>query len=71
VAAAEALRIDKRARSRRLSFGLGVAVCPFKGLACFDRADAEYFCGREQVVSEVVARLAADARGAPRSLGDR
>jgi DNA-binding SARP family transcriptional activator/WD40 repeat protein len=33
-------------------------VCPFKGLAFFDRADAEYYCGRERVVSELVARLA-------------
>jgi WD40 repeat protein/DNA-binding SARP family transcriptional activator len=32
-------------------------VCPFKGLAFFDRADAEYFCGREQLVSDVLARL--------------
>ena len=32
-------------------------VCPFKGLACFDRADAEYFCGRERLVSDLVARL--------------
>jgi WD40 repeat protein/DNA-binding SARP family transcriptional activator len=33
-------------------------VCPFKGLAFFDRADAAYFCGRERVVAELVARLA-------------
>jgi WD40 repeat protein/DNA-binding SARP family transcriptional activator len=33
------------------------AVCPFKGLASFDTADAEYFCGREQLVSDLVARL--------------
>jgi WD40 repeat protein/DNA-binding SARP family transcriptional activator len=32
-------------------------VCPFKGLAFFDRADAEYFCGRERLVSDVLARL--------------
>jgi WD40 repeat protein/DNA-binding SARP family transcriptional activator/energy-coupling factor transporter ATP-binding protein EcfA2 len=36
-----------------------VAVCPFKGLAFFDRSDAEYFCGREHAVSELVTRLAA------------
>jgi DNA-binding SARP family transcriptional activator/WD40 repeat protein len=35
-----------------------LGVCPFKGLACFDRADAEYFCGRERLVSDLVARLA-------------
>jgi WD40 repeat protein/DNA-binding SARP family transcriptional activator len=34
------------------------AVCPYKGLASFDRSDAEYFCGRERVVSDLVARLA-------------
>jgi WD40 repeat protein/DNA-binding SARP family transcriptional activator len=33
-------------------------VCPFKGLASFDRSDAEYFCGRERIVSDLVARLA-------------
>jgi hypothetical protein len=32
-------------------------VCPFKGLAFFDRADAEYFRGRERLVSDVLARL--------------
>ena len=33
-------------------------VCPFKGLASFDRADADYFCGRERVISDLIARLA-------------
>ena len=37
-------------------FGLS-GVCPFKGLAFFDRADAEYFCGRERLVSDLLARL--------------
>jgi DNA-binding SARP family transcriptional activator/WD40 repeat protein len=32
-------------------------VCPFKGLAFFDRGDAEYFCGRERLVSDLIARL--------------
>ena len=36
----------------------GRAVCPYKGLASFDRSDAEYFCGRERIVSDLVARLA-------------
>ncbi len=36
-----------------------LAVCPFKGLASFERSDADYFCGRERVVSELVTRLAA------------
>src|SRR5215472_1746009 len=34
-----------------------VGVCPFKGLAFFDRADAEFFCGRERLVADVLARL--------------
>lgn len=32
-------------------------VCPFKGLASFEVADAEYFFGRERLVAELVARL--------------
>jgi WD40 repeat protein/DNA-binding SARP family transcriptional activator/energy-coupling factor transporter ATP-binding protein EcfA2 len=32
-------------------------VCPFKGLASFDIADAPYFYGREKLVAELVARL--------------
>ena len=32
-------------------------VCPFKGLASYDVADAEYFFGRERLVRELVARL--------------
>jgi WD40 repeat protein/DNA-binding SARP family transcriptional activator len=37
-------------------------VCPFKGLASFEAADAPYFFGRERLVAELVARLV----GAPR-----
>jgi WD40 repeat protein/DNA-binding SARP family transcriptional activator len=32
-------------------------VCPFKGLAPFELADAEFFFGRERLVDELVARL--------------
>ncbi|HEY7729420.1 MAG TPA: BTAD domain-containing putative transcriptional regulator [Gaiellaceae bacterium] len=32
--------------------------CPFKGLAPFDPADAEFFFGRERLVGELVERLA-------------
>jgi DNA-binding SARP family transcriptional activator/WD40 repeat protein/energy-coupling factor transporter ATP-binding protein EcfA2 len=32
-------------------------VCPFKGLASFETADAPYFFGRERLVAELVARL--------------
>src|SRR5215218_9227735 len=33
------------------------AVCPYKGLAPFDAADAEFFFGRERLVAELVARV--------------
>ena len=33
------------------------AVCPFKGLAAFEAADAPYFFGRERLVAELVTRL--------------
>jgi WD40 repeat protein/DNA-binding SARP family transcriptional activator len=36
--------------------GVSVEICPFKGLSFFDCADAEFFCGREQLVSELLAR---------------
>jgi DNA-binding SARP family transcriptional activator/WD40 repeat protein len=36
---------------------VGLAVCPFKGLASFDVPDAEFFFGRERVIAELVARL--------------
>ena len=32
-------------------------VCPFKGLASFQVADAPYFFGRERLVAELIARL--------------
>jgi WD40 repeat protein len=37
--------------------GDGAPVCPFKGLASFQPADAPYFFGRERLVAELVARL--------------
>ena len=52
--------LELAARSVTTSAGVTEegAVCPFKGLASFDRSDAEYFCGREPMVSDLVARLA-------------
>ena len=35
-----------------------VAVCPFKGLASFGVGDSRFFCGRERIVDDLVARLA-------------
>jgi DNA-binding SARP family transcriptional activator/WD40 repeat protein len=34
-------------------------VCPFKGLASFDRSDADYYFGRERAIYDLIARLAA------------
>jgi WD40 repeat protein/DNA-binding SARP family transcriptional activator len=50
--------LDGSVRAATAASGAALpGVCPFKGLAFFDRADAEYFCGREQLVSDVLARL--------------
>jgi DNA-binding SARP family transcriptional activator/WD40 repeat protein len=35
-------------------------MCPYKGLASFGVADAPYFCGRDRLVAQLVARLAVD-----------
>ena len=35
----------------------GLVICPFKGLASFEAADADYFCGRERLVADLVAQL--------------
>lgn len=44
--------------SPRVSDARFKVVCPFKGLASYERADAPYFFGRERTVAELVARLA-------------
>jgi DNA-binding SARP family transcriptional activator/WD40 repeat protein len=36
---------------------VAAVVCPFKGLASFEGADAEFFFGRERVIAEVISRL--------------
>ena len=36
----------------------GSAACPYKGLAYFEAADEAFFCGRDRLVDELVARLA-------------
>ncbi len=48
-----ALDLPDRARA-----AVAPSVCPFKGLAAFEAADAFYFCGRERLLSELTARLA-------------
>jgi WD40 repeat protein/DNA-binding SARP family transcriptional activator len=35
-----------------------VDVCPFKGLAAFEAEDADFFFGRERLVTELIARMA-------------
>ena len=44
--------------TRPLSSPPAAVVCPFKGLAAFESSDAEFFCGRDRIVSELIARLA-------------
>jgi WD40 repeat protein/DNA-binding SARP family transcriptional activator len=56
---AELQAVDERAGAHGVQ--PGVLACPYKGLACFDVEDADVFFGREQLVAEMVARLA----GAP------
>ena len=47
-------------------------VCPFKGLASFEPADADYFFGRERLIAELVARLVgATLPRHRRSVGER
>jgi DNA-binding SARP family transcriptional activator/WD40 repeat protein/energy-coupling factor transporter ATP-binding protein EcfA2 len=50
-----------RERGDRLAADEAPVVCPFKGLAPFECADARYFFGRERLTAELVAR----AVGAP------
>ena len=49
--------LDVEARPPPGEVGVGAVVCPFKGLASFDVADAEFFFGRERPVAELVSRL--------------
>lgn len=69
--AAEATMIDdvtdlERVRERTRLFAAdpedgetigGAVICPYKGLAAFERTDSEYFFGRDRLVAELVARL--------------
>jgi DNA-binding SARP family transcriptional activator/WD40 repeat protein len=50
-----------RERAQLLDEPEGPGVCPFKGLASFDVADARFFFGRERLIAELMAR----AVGAP------
>ncbi|HEX7173051.1 MAG TPA: hypothetical protein VF365_10635 [Candidatus Limnocylindria bacterium] len=38
-----------------------VTVCPYKGLAAFEAADADYYFGRERLVAELIARIVGSA----------
>ena len=46
-----------RERAERRDAEPATTVCPYKGLAPYDRADAAFFFGRERLVAEMVARL--------------
>ncbi|MBV9417337.1 MAG: winged helix-turn-helix domain-containing protein [Solirubrobacterales bacterium] len=50
--------LDVTARLATATSEPSVPVCPFKGLAFFDHSDAEFFYGRERLISELVARCA-------------
>ena len=49
------------APTRRARDDAARLICPFKGLAPFETADAELFFGRERLVGELVGRLADSA----------
>jgi WD40 repeat protein len=36
-------------------------VCPYKGLAAFEAADADYYFGRERLIAELIARMVGSA----------
>ncbi len=52
---------EARERLDRSDYDDAIVVCPFKGLASFEFADARYFSGRERLIAALVAR----AVGAP------
>lgn len=52
--------LHDRTRPTRTDDGHAAAVCPYKGLAPFRTADAAYFCGRERLVAELLAKVAVD-----------
>jgi DNA-binding SARP family transcriptional activator/energy-coupling factor transporter ATP-binding protein EcfA2 len=53
-------RDDTSLSAGRASDVRGEPPCPYKGLAAFGAADAEYFCGRDRLVAETVAALTVD-----------
>ncbi|WP_028062595.1 nSTAND1 domain-containing NTPase [Solirubrobacter soli] len=54
---ADDLEVLSAARETPAAPSRVTGVCPFKGLASFQQADAQYFFGRERLVAELVARL--------------
>jgi WD40 repeat protein/DNA-binding SARP family transcriptional activator/ABC-type Fe3+/spermidine/putrescine transport system ATPase subunit len=51
------LELDTRSNGGESFAATRRDVCPFKGLAPFELADAEFFFGRERLVDELVGRL--------------
>jgi WD40 repeat protein/DNA-binding SARP family transcriptional activator len=52
------LDLHRVREERAAQAGAGVALCPYKGLARFEKDDAPIFHGREALVATLVARLA-------------
>src|SRR5204863_3317211 len=48
---------DLDGRADGSATGTHIDVCPYKGLARFEAADAVFFFGREPVVAEAIAHL--------------
>jgi len=40
---------------------VGTIVCPYKGLATFEAADADFYFGRERLIAELIARMVGSA----------
>ena len=51
--------LDLVAATAAAAPALDTGLCPFKGLAAYDGDDVEFFFGRERLVADLVARLAA------------
>ena len=56
----ESMRLPPASADHAVTADRHATVCPYKGLASFGVADAAYFCGRDRLVAQLVARLAVD-----------
>jgi DNA-binding SARP family transcriptional activator/class 3 adenylate cyclase/WD40 repeat protein len=51
---------ERERLAARAPDGVALGVCPYKGLARYEPADAPFFHGRERLVATLVARIAVD-----------